>query len=141
VALPTCMRSRLQPTCHHAAVLASVQKLLYMYLKLSKLQLVLFVRLLCFWTLSVVLFLFKTHNVSETGFCLRPLVEPTHLTPTDRARPYLFNLELILSVDSGFCSNRHKSTQIITLWLSGYLYQSTVCIHEYIPKLFPENNI
>jgi hypothetical protein len=25
-------------------------------------------KLLCFWTLSIVLFLFKTHNVSETGF-------------------------------------------------------------------------
>jgi hypothetical protein len=25
---------------------------------------------MCFWILSIVLFLFKTHNVSETGFCL-----------------------------------------------------------------------
>jgi hypothetical protein len=38
----------------------------------------------CFWTLSVVLFLFKTHNVSETAFCLRLQVEPTHFGPIDR---------------------------------------------------------
>jgi hypothetical protein len=113
--LPICMRSRLQPTCHHAAVLASVQKLL-------KLQLVLFIQLLRFWTLSIILCVFtrKTRNVSKTGFCLRPLVEPTHLGPADRDRPCLFNLELILTfhsiichilfVNSGFCSNKHKST-------------------------------
>jgi hypothetical protein len=42
--------------------------------------------LLCFWTLSIVLFLFK-HNVSETGFCLRLQVEPTQLDQIDRTSP------------------------------------------------------
>jgi hypothetical protein len=34
-------------------------------------------------------FLFKTHNVVETGFYLCLQVEPTHLGPIDRASPYL----------------------------------------------------
>jgi hypothetical protein len=33
-------------------------------------------QLLCFWTLSIILFLFNTPNVLETGFCLRLQVEP-----------------------------------------------------------------
>jgi hypothetical protein len=45
-------------------------------------------QLLCFWTSSGILFLFKTHSFSETGFCLRLQVEPTQLGPIDRARPY-----------------------------------------------------
>jgi hypothetical protein len=46
--------------------------------------------LFCFWTLSVVLFLFKTtRNVSETVLCLLLQVEPTQLSPIDRASPYL----------------------------------------------------
>jgi hypothetical protein len=47
------------------------------------------IKLLCFWILSIVLFLFKTRNVSETGFCLRLQVEPTQLGPIDRASPCL----------------------------------------------------
>jgi hypothetical protein len=43
----------------------------------------------CFWTLSIILFLFKARNVSETGFCLRLQVEPTQLVPFDKASPYL----------------------------------------------------
>jgi hypothetical protein len=31
----------------------------------------------------------KKHNVSDTGFCLRPQVKPTQLGPIDRASPYL----------------------------------------------------
>jgi hypothetical protein len=31
----------------------------------------------------------KTHNVSETGFCLRLQVKPTQLGPIDRASPCL----------------------------------------------------
>jgi hypothetical protein len=57
---------------------------------------VLFVQILCFWTLSIVLSLSKhspvyisKHNVSETGFCLRHHVKPTQLGPIDRASPYL----------------------------------------------------
>jgi hypothetical protein len=46
-------------------------------------------KLLRFWTLSVVLLLFKTHNVSESGFCLRLQVEPTQLDPVDRDSRYL----------------------------------------------------
>jgi hypothetical protein len=46
------------------------------------------IKLLCLWTLSIVL-LFKTHNVSETGFCLRLQMTPTQLGPIDRASPYL----------------------------------------------------
>jgi hypothetical protein len=41
------------------------------------------------WTLSIVLFLCRTHNVSETGFCLRLQVEPIQLGLIDRANPYL----------------------------------------------------
>jgi hypothetical protein len=37
----------------------------------------------------MVLFLFKTGNVSDTGFYHRLLVEPTQLGPIDRASPYL----------------------------------------------------
>jgi hypothetical protein len=33
--------------------------------------------------------LLKNHNVSETGFSLRPQVKPTQLDPIDRASPYL----------------------------------------------------
>jgi hypothetical protein len=47
------------------------------------------IQLLCFMTLSIVLFLFKTHSVSGTGFCLRLQVERTQLDPIDRAGPYL----------------------------------------------------
>jgi hypothetical protein len=35
---------------------------------------------------------FKKHNVSETGFCLRPQVKPIQLDPIDRASPYLRNV-------------------------------------------------
>jgi hypothetical protein len=38
-----------------------------------------------FSTLSIV----QIHSISETGFCLRPQVEPTPLGPIDRASPYL----------------------------------------------------
>jgi hypothetical protein len=50
-----------------------------------------FIQLFCFWTLSIVLLLFKAYNVPETGFCLRLQVEPTQLGPIDRATgsPYL----------------------------------------------------
>jgi hypothetical protein len=47
------------------------------------------IQILCFGTLSTVLFLFKTHNVSETGFCLHLQVKPTQLGPIDRASPSL----------------------------------------------------
>jgi hypothetical protein len=43
------------------------------------------IQLLCLWTLSIVLFLFKTQNVLETGFYIRLQVEPTQLGPMDRA--------------------------------------------------------
>jgi hypothetical protein len=43
-------------------------------------------QLLCFWTLSIVLFLCKTCNVSETGFCLRLQVGPTKLGPVSQSR-------------------------------------------------------
>jgi hypothetical protein len=42
-----------------------------------------------FWTLSIVLFLFKTHNVSEAGFCVRLQVESIQFGPIDRVSPYL----------------------------------------------------
>jgi hypothetical protein len=48
------------------------------------------IQILYFWTLSIVFFLFKTHNVLETGFCLHPQVEPTQMGPIDRASPYLW---------------------------------------------------
>jgi hypothetical protein len=46
------------------------------------------VQLLSFWTLFIVLLLFKTHNISEAGFCLRLRVEPIQWDPIDRASPY-----------------------------------------------------
>jgi hypothetical protein len=52
-------------------------------------QTIFLLQLLCFWTLSVVLFLFKTHNVSESGFYLRLQVEPNQLGPIGIASPYL----------------------------------------------------
>jgi hypothetical protein len=58
---------------------------------------VLFVQILCFWTLSIALFLSKTpsclyiskHSVSETGLFVRLQVKPTLLGPIDRAIPCL----------------------------------------------------
>jgi hypothetical protein len=37
-------------------------------------------------------FYISKHNVSETVFCLRLQVEPTQLSPIDRASPYLRNI-------------------------------------------------
>jgi hypothetical protein len=34
--------------------------------------------------------LFKTHNISETGFCLRLQVDPNQLGPIDRVTPYFW---------------------------------------------------
>jgi hypothetical protein len=42
---------------------------------------------LCFWTLSIALFLFKTPNISEIRFCLHLQVEPAQLGPIDRLVP------------------------------------------------------
>jgi hypothetical protein len=52
------------------------------------------------------------HNVSETGFCLRPQVKPTLLGPIDRASPYLRRRQSPVSEtlcfkhrqDDGYCS-------------------------------------
>jgi hypothetical protein len=52
-----------------------------------------------FWTLSIVLFLFKTHSVSETGLCLRLQVESIQLAPIDRASPYLRLCKQYLTVE------------------------------------------
>jgi hypothetical protein len=46
------------------------------------------IQIVCFWTLSIILFLFKI-NFSDTGLCLRLQVKPTQLGPIDRASPYL----------------------------------------------------
>jgi hypothetical protein len=49
-----------------------------------------------FCTLSIVLFPFKTRNVSETGFCLRLQVQPTQLGPNGRASPcFVFRCSLL----------------------------------------------
>jgi hypothetical protein len=53
-------------------------------------------QLLCFWTLPIVLFLFKTY-VSETGFCVRLQVEPTQLGPIDKASPYHRIFEILFT--------------------------------------------
>jgi hypothetical protein len=37
----------------------------------------------------MILFLFKTHNVPETGFCLSLQVEHTQLCEIDKVSPYL----------------------------------------------------
>jgi hypothetical protein len=47
------------------------------------------IRLLWFWTLSIVVFLFKTYSISNTKFCLRLQVENAQLGTYDRANPYL----------------------------------------------------
>jgi hypothetical protein len=46
------------------------------------------IQILCFWSLSIVLLLFK-HNVSKTGFSARLQVKPIQLGPIDRAGFYL----------------------------------------------------
>jgi hypothetical protein len=58
------------------------------------------VQILCFWTLYIVLSLFKSrlvslskHSVSETRFCLRLQVKPTQFGPIDTAGPYLRTTE------------------------------------------------
>jgi hypothetical protein len=43
-------------------------------------------------------FYLKTHNISETGFCLRLQVKPTQLGLIDRASPYLQRWRLALSI-------------------------------------------
>jgi hypothetical protein len=72
-------------------------------------------QLLSFWTLSILLFLFKTHSVSKTGFCLRLQVEPTQaqsleLVPISR---YLSNL------DSHYPSRSQKTTTPVQCTLCG----------------------
>jgi hypothetical protein len=56
------------------------------------------VQILCFWTLSIVLSLYKNivlflqllqNSILETGFCLCLQVKPTQLGPIARASPYL----------------------------------------------------
>jgi hypothetical protein len=42
-----------------------------------------------FWVLSIVLFLFKMHNVLEIGFCLCLQAKRAQLGSVDRASPYL----------------------------------------------------
>jgi hypothetical protein len=44
-------------------------------------------QLFCLWTLFISCFYLK--DVSETGFCHHIKVEPTQLSPIDRASPYL----------------------------------------------------
>jgi hypothetical protein len=44
-----------------------------------------------FWTLSIILFIFKAHNFSETGFSLHLQVEPIQLGPINRTRPSRLN--------------------------------------------------
>jgi hypothetical protein len=50
------------------------------------------IQILCFWTVSIILFLPKTpscfhlkNNVSEPAFCLHLQVKPTQLDPIDTA--------------------------------------------------------
>jgi hypothetical protein len=50
---------------------------------------VILIQLLCSWIFSIVLYLFKAHSISETGFCLRLHVEHVQLGAIDRASPYL----------------------------------------------------
>jgi hypothetical protein len=49
------------------------------------------IQILYFWTLSIVLFLFKTQRFG-VEFCLRLQVKPTKLDPTERASPDLRNV-------------------------------------------------
>jgi hypothetical protein len=50
---------------------------------------IILIQLLCFWTLTIILFLFKAYSVSEDGFSLRLQVEPTQLGLNNRASCYL----------------------------------------------------
>jgi hypothetical protein len=54
-----------------------------------------YAQLLCYWTYPLSCFLFKTSNVSETGFYLRLQVEPTQYGSVDRASPYLWTSDPI----------------------------------------------
>jgi hypothetical protein len=71
-----------------------VKILKYVDFKNEKLKRLL--KILCFWTLSIVLslskntvlFIFK-NNVSETKFCLLLQVKSAQLGPVDRVSPYL----------------------------------------------------
>jgi hypothetical protein len=59
-------------------------------------QSVIFLQVLCFWTLSIILSLsknrpvyFSKYSVSVSAFYLLLQVKPTQLGPIDRANPYL----------------------------------------------------
>jgi hypothetical protein len=56
--------------------LLSSKELLCSLLRCNQLQSLSVVQLLFFWTLSVVHFLFKMHNVSDTGFSLLLQTDP-----------------------------------------------------------------
>jgi hypothetical protein len=57
------------------------------------------IQLLYFWTLSIVLFLFKTYSESETGFCLRLQVKTIQLGPIDISSPYLRAIALAIGLN------------------------------------------
>jgi hypothetical protein len=59
------------------------------------------IQLLFFWTLPIVLFLFK-HNNSETGFCLHLQVGPSQLGSIDRASSISPDLKHKIS-ETAFC--------------------------------------
>jgi hypothetical protein len=55
---------------------------------------------------------FSKHKVSETGFCLRLWVKPTHLSPINRASPYF------RTIGSGFYlkTETESSLQNVVFW-------------------------
>jgi hypothetical protein len=55
----------------HTALVTKISGLKVLEKECKKLRdFCILIQLLCLWTLSIVLFLFKTHDVSETEFCL-----------------------------------------------------------------------
>jgi hypothetical protein len=52
------------------------------------------IRLPCFWTLSIIQFLFKQQRFGD-GFCLRPQVEPTQLGPIFIAIPITEKVDVV----------------------------------------------
>jgi hypothetical protein len=78
-------------------IIYAVDKAWITKLKTYKLKTTIFLRMLCFWTLSIVLslskntflFIFQNTAFPKTGFCLRLQVKLTHLGPIGRASPCL----------------------------------------------------
>lgn len=48
-------------------------------------------QLLCFWAPFIILFLFKTHNILETGLCLHHQIQSVELVPISQEKLCVLN--------------------------------------------------